>query len=174
MRFQFMLVPPALVLAASPALGVDMMTLEAAQAQLYPGASFTAHDFTLTASQVEQLKREYAVPLMRPAVKVWRASTGGWLFLDQVYGLQDIVTYMAAIDDSGKVTGVEVLVCAEGFCDVAEAAWEAEFIGAKHKVGDLPKDVSNISGSTLSCVHIAEGVKKLLAIHALFMPKTAK
>ena len=34
----------------------------------------------------------------------------------------------------------------------------------------MPEDVVPIvSGATLSCVHVAEGVKKLLAIHARFM-----
>jgi hypothetical protein len=36
----------------------------------------------------------------------------------------------------------------------------------------MPEEVVPIiSGSTLSCVHVAEGVKKVLAIHARYMPQ---
>ena len=31
----------------------------------------------------------------------------------------------------------------------------------------LDEDIQNISGATLSCKHIAEGVRRVLAIHAV-------
>jgi hypothetical protein len=169
MRYKFLLVPPAIVMTVVPAVGMDIQTLEAAQARLFPGATFTPADITLTESQVNQLKTDYNVPVMRPQIKVWKASTGGLLFLDQVFGLNDTISYLVALDDKGTVTGTEILVCVEGFCDISTPKWRAEFIGKKHKVGDLTKEISNTSGATLSASHVTEGVKKILAIHALFM-----
>ena len=39
--------------------------------------------------------------------------------------------------------------------------------GAKLK---LTEDIKNISGATLSCLHVTAGVKRLLATHALVLP----
>jgi hypothetical protein len=171
MRSQLLFMPAAVVLAAAPAVGLDYQTLEAAQGKLFPNATFIPATFSMTGDQVEQLRAEYNVPVMRPEVRVWRVSTGGWLFLDQVFGLNDTVTYLAGIDDRGTVTGIEILVCVEGFCDLAAPEWRAQLVGKKFGKW-VPKDeVTNISGATLTTMHVTEGVKKLLAIHALYMPK---
>ena len=69
------------------------------------------------------------------------------------------------------VTGVDILVCVEGFCDIALPEWAGQFTGKKEGKWVPKTDIRNISGSTLSAMHVAEGVKKTLAIHAKFMPK---
>ena len=170
MQSRLLLVPAALITVSAPALALDVQNLEAAQQRLFPGATLLPADFKLSPEQFERLKSEYRVPALRPAVKAWRASTGGWLFLDQVYGLNDIVTYLVAVDQAGKVSGIEILVCAEGYCGVAVPEWRAEFVGQVHGKWNPADVVTNISGTTLSTIHIAEGVKKILAIHARFMP----
>ena len=180
MRFKFLLVSTAVLALGIPvgipvggaAVAMDVQTLEAATALLYPGAKLIPADFTLTGDLMERIKSEYDVPLMRPGVKAWRVDGGGWLFLDQVYGLSDIVTYMVAVDDSGAVSGVEILVCAEGFCDTSTPRWRAQLLGKTRGKWQPKEAVQIISGTTLSSVHVTEGVKKLLAIHALFLPKT--
>ncbi len=171
MRAQLLLVPAALVLASAPAVGLDVQTLEAAQARLFPKATLIPMGFTLSSDQAEQIKSEYEVPVMHREVKAWRASTGGWLFLDQVFGLQDTISYLVAVSDTGTLIGTEVLVCAEGFCDIATPQWRAQFVGKKQGKWSPTSEISNISGATLSASHVAEGVKKVLAIHARFMPK---
>lgn len=168
MRFQFLMIPAAIVAVATPAAALKYQELAAAQEKLYPGATLTPADFTLTAEQVNQLNTEFAVPVMHAETRAWRASTGGWLFLDQVYGLNDVVTYLLAISDQGAVTGLEVLVCVEGFCEIGEPAWKNQFLGKKHS-GDLIAETRQISGSTLSTMHVTEGVKKMLAVEALFL-----
>jgi hypothetical protein len=168
MRSQFLLVPAAVIAAATPAAALKLQTLEAAQAALYPGATLTPSDFVLTRDQANRLKSEFQVPVMHEEVRVWKASSGGWLYLDQVFGLNDVVTYLIAIDDRGRVNGLEVLVCVEGFCDIGEPAWKDQFKGKRHARGDLIAETRQISGSTLSTMHVTEGVKKVLAIHALF------
>jgi hypothetical protein len=153
-----------------PAVAFDVQTLEEAQQRLAPGAKLTPADFKLTPEQFAQLKQQYAVPAIRPAVKAWRVDTGGWLFLDQVYGLNDIVTYLVAVGDDGKVRGLEVLVCADGYCDVFTREWRARLVGASHGKWMPEELVPIVSGATLSTTHIAEGVKKILAIQARYMP----
>jgi len=169
MRFQFMMVPAAVIAAAVPASAMKLQELEAAQQKLYPGATLTPADFTLTPEQVQQLTTEYGVPVMHAETRAWRVSTGGWLILDQVYGLNDVVTYLLAISDKGELTGLEVLVCVEGFCDIGMPEWKDQFLGKTHTKGDLVGEARHISGSTLSTVHVAEGVKKMLAVQALYL-----
>lgn len=172
MRFQFMLIPAALVVAAAPsAVGMTLQSLETASAQLFPDAQLTPVDLELTFGQVQRLKKEFEVPVMHSEVRAWKASTGGWLYLDQVVGMNDVVTYLVAIDEVGRVIGTEVLVCLEGFCNIADAEWSEQFIGQKFNDPDPRKDIIQISGSTLSVQHITEGIVKVLAIHKLFMPK---
>jgi hypothetical protein len=168
---RFLLVPAAAIVMVQPALSYEQQTLAQAQQRLAPGATLVPADFRLTPDQHTQLKQDYKVPSLRPAVKAWRVSTGGWLFLDQVYGRDDIVTYLVSVGDDGKVRGLEVLVCAEGYCDVFTNEWRAKFVGVTHGKW-MPEEVAPlVSGSTLSCVHVAEGVKKVLAIHARYLPK---
>jgi len=171
MRSRFFLVPTAIVAFCAPAQAIDLQTLESAQEKLYPGAKLTPSDFTLSRDDFEALKAEYNVPAFRPAVKAWRAQGGGWLYLDQVYGLSDIVTYVVAVSDDGKVRGLEVLVCAEGFCDMYTPEWRNAFLGQTYGKWDPTQSVPMVSGATLSSVHVAEGVKKILAIHTRFSPK---
>jgi hypothetical protein len=173
---RFLLVPAAAIVASSivmvqPAEAYEQQTLQEAQQRLAPGATLTSVDFRLSPEQHAQLKQAYKVPSLRPAVKAWKVSTGGWLFLDQVYGRDDVVTYLVSVGDDGKVRGLEVLVCAEGYCEIFTNEWRAKLVGATHGKWMPEEVVPIISGSTLSCVHVAEGVKKVLAIHARYMPQ---
>jgi hypothetical protein len=171
MRSRFLLIPAAIVAAAPAAQAVDLQTLEAAQEKLFPGVKLTPADFTLSRDDFESLKSEYNVPSFRAAVKAWRAPNGDYLYLDQVYGLNDIVTYVVAISADGHVKGIEVLVCADGFCEMYTPEWRASFAGKTHGKWEPSQAVPMVSGCTLSSVHVAEGVKKILAIHARYLPK---
>ena len=171
MYSRFLLVPAAAAIAISqPAVGMDVQTLDAAQQRLFPGATLIPSDFTLSPAAVERLKLVYQVPVMRPAVKAWRVASGGWLFLDQVYGLNDIVTYLVAVDAAGAVSGIEILVCAEGYCGTTVPEWRAQFVGITHGKWEPSEAVTSISGLSLSSTHIAEGVKKILAVHSRYLP----
>ena len=170
---RLLFVPAAAIYAAAlppAAVAVEYQTIQAAQQKLVPGATLTPADYSLTPEQRSLLKESYKVPVMRLGVKAWRVSTGGWLFLDQVYGRDDIVTYLAHVGDDNTLKGLEVLVCADGYCDIFTREWRAKLVG--QTAGRwMPEDVvPMLSGATLSCTHIAEGVKRLLAVHARFMP----
>lgn len=169
---RFLLVPAVTLVAAQYAVAGDFQTLEQAQQRLYPGVKLTPADFKLTPEQFAQLKVEYKVPSFRPQVKAWRVDGGGWLFLDQVYGLNDVVTYLVGIGDDGRLRGLEVLTCTDGYCDLYSptSQWRARLLEVTHGRWDPAEKVPVISGATQSCVHVTEGVKKMLAIHARFLP----
>jgi len=50
--------------------------------------------------------------------------------------------------------------------EVRNPAWRKQFIGKTYAAPlSLDKDVRNISGATLSCRHIAQGVKRVLTTY---------
>src|SRR3954470_17881483 len=111
MRSRFLLLPvAAVVVAAAPAQAVNFLTVEQAQSLLFPDATLTPADFTMSEHQVDQLINVTGATVFRSKVRAWRASDGGWFFVDQVPGRDDRVTYALALDRTGRVRGVEVLI----------------------------------------------------------------
>ena len=46
--------------------------------------------------------------------------------------------------------------------------WRAQFAGKRRGAPlRLEQDIKNLSGATLSCRHVTDGVRRLLALHAL-------
>ncbi len=163
MRSQLLLIPAALYLAAEPAsAGVYFLTGEQAQQLLFPKATFTEDFRILTDRQYRLIKEDAVAPITDRTVRMWKVSTGGWFFIDQVEGLDTTVTYALGLDDNGAVTGIEVIECLVDYAKVRQHEWLAQFKGKKY--GSLQKkgEIENISGTTRSSVHITEGVRKLL------------
>jgi Na+-translocating ferredoxin:NAD+ oxidoreductase RnfG subunit len=92
----------------------------------------------------------------------------GWLIVDQAIGKSELITYALALDDQGKVLSLDVLDYREAHGgEIRLAPWRKQFVGksAADSV-ELNRDIKNISGATLSCRHITEGVQRLLKLHA--------
>ena len=160
----------ALTLVASTSgFAAEYLTAEQAREAMFPGASFEAQPLTLTPDQVKAVSQKSGVRLRSPEVRVWRASTGGWFFVDEVLGKHEFITYAVGLDSAGAVVGVEILVYRESYGhQVKEAAWRAKFTGKTAASPlKLDEDIPNISGATLSSRHVMEGVKRILAIHEL-------
>jgi Na+-translocating ferredoxin:NAD+ oxidoreductase RnfG subunit len=164
------LIAPAVVV--SPAYAVQYMTAESAQKQMFPEASrFVAHPVRLTDAQQDLVEKAAKVRMRYPEQPVWQAVANGkpvgWFVLDEVYGKHEFITYAVALDAAGAVRSVEILDYRETHGgEIGNAKWRAQFVGKHHgdalKLGD---DIQNISGATLSCKHISEGVRRVLAIH---------
>ena len=77
---------------------------------------------------------------------------------------------VVAVDAAGAVSGIEILVCAEGYCGTTVPEWRAQFVGITHGKWEPSEAVTSISGLSLSSTHIAEGVKKILAVHSRYLP----
>ena len=51
---------------------------------------------------------------------------------------------------------------------IRDQKWRAQFVGKTSKSAlKLDSDIKNISGATLSCRHITDGVKRLLAFYEI-------
>lgn len=171
------LLVPALIIpavASAPAYAVQYMNTEQAQKTLFPAADgFEAKTVLLTPEQKKAIEDSSGVRVRSNEVKAWRVTQGGksagWFLLDEVYGKHEFITYAVAIGLDGAVKGVEILDYRETHgSEVNNAKWRAQFVGKK--VGDtlkLDEDIKNISGATLSCKHVTDGVKRLLATYTI-------
>jgi Na+-translocating ferredoxin:NAD+ oxidoreductase RnfG subunit len=89
----------------------------------------------------------------------------GRVIVDSVLGKFEQIDYAVAIDAAGKVLNIEILTYREGHgAEVRLPAWRNQFVGKTTadpvKIG---ADIANISGATLSCTHITDGVHRLVA-----------
>jgi hypothetical protein len=126
----------------------------------------------LSVAQAQKLAFPSATNFISVDSRAWKAEAGGsalGLFvLDHVIGKHLYIDYAVALDTGGRVKRVDILQYRESFGgEVREASWLAQFVGkgsgSALKVG---QDVRNISGATLSSLHVTEGVKKILAAYA--------
>jgi Na+-transporting NADH:ubiquinone oxidoreductase subunit NqrC len=164
---------PCAALVAAPVGGTTYFTIEQAQAALFPGAQMTPHSVTLTPEQVKAIEKASDTRIREKTVKVWRASTGGWFYLDQVIGKHELITYGLALDAQGVIRGIEILDYRETYGgEVRDPKWRAQFVGKKMGAPlHLDADIVNLSGATLSSRNITTGVRRLLATHALVVGK---
>jgi hypothetical protein len=153
---------------AAPAQAAVFLSIEQAQALMFPGAALTADFRHLTDDQVRAIEDDSGVDVRDHDLKVWRASTGGWFIADEVVGKHEFIPIAVALDKDGAVAGIEILEYREAFGDqVRDPAWRAQFTGKSHSATlKLNQDIRNISGATLSSKHITDGVKRLLSTYA--------
>jgi hypothetical protein len=165
--FWIAVAPAAIVLPAAHA--EVYFTIEQAQAKMFPGASFTPAFRTLTSDQASAIEKDSDENVRSPEIKAWKVSTGGWFIVDEVVGKHEFIPMALALNADGSVRDVEILEYRESFGgQVRNPAWRAQFTGKHH--GDtlmLTKDITNISGATLSSKHITGGVKRLLSTYAI-------
>ena len=141
--------PAAVVASVSPAYAVQYLTIDTAQKLAFPSANRFVENGGLT----------------------WKAQAAdkllGLFVVDHVIGKHLYIDYAVALDPTGRVMRVEILQYRESYGgEVREPGWLAQFVGktssSSLKVGN---DIRNISGATLSSLHVTEGVKRVLATY---------
>jgi len=160
--------PLAVVAAYAPAQAVVYLTVEQAQKEMFGDEALTPLPLVLSAAQIAAIERDSGVKVASPIVRVWKAPSG-YFFADAVIGKHDLIEYAVGLDANGRVRGVEILEYREAYGgEVRNAAWRAQFDGKRH--GDalrLGEDIQGISGATLSCQHLTDGIRRLLATYAV-------
>lgn len=155
---------PAVASGLGWARSETFLTSEQAAAQLWPGKKLTSAPVTLTSEQKSAIAKASGVRVRGNEVKAWKVEGGGWLIVDNVVGKHEYIDFAMAITAGGAVKGVEILTYRETYGgEVRNAKWRSQFTG-KNSAAPLKvdTDIKNISGATLSCVHVSEGVKRLL------------
>jgi hypothetical protein len=169
MNSRFIFIPVAALAIAQSAEATVFMDVQQAQAVMFPNASFTPDFRTLTRAQVSAIESASDTNVLNSQVKMWKVSTGGWFIVDQVVGKHDFIPFALALDENGAVKEVEILEYREAYGgEVTNPKWRAQFSGKNQQSPlILTKDIKNISGATLSSKHVTDGVRRLLATHAI-------
>jgi Na+-transporting NADH:ubiquinone oxidoreductase subunit NqrC len=169
-RTLFKCIAPALVLAGPSALYAEVfLTPEQAMTLLFPGEKLTPVTVTLTGDQKKSIAKASGVRVRQDQVNAFRASGWGWLIIDNVIGKHEFIDFALALKPDGSVKGVEILTYRETYGgEVRNPKWRAQFTGKTLAAPvKIDSDIKNISGATLSSVHITEGVRRLLHTWAL-------
>ncbi len=172
MRSNIVWLAPAVLMGSSiTGHAVVYLSVEQAQAAIFPGAKLTRADLNLTPQQRKAIEKASGVTVRAPVQKVWRVEGGGWFILDEVLGKHEFITFALGINADGSVKQIEVMDYRETYGgQVRDEKWRAQFAGKRHGAHlTLDDDIKNISGATLSCRHITDGVKRLLALYDLVL-----
>jgi hypothetical protein len=176
MDHRFLLLPAAALVIAAPALhATTYLSADQARELMFPGLAFTHEEVLLTPEQLRAIAQASGVKPFSTRLQVWRGAAGELFIVDEVLGRHEFITFALGLDATGAVKDVEILQYNESYGDeIRNAAWRAQFTGKQHGATlKLDKDIQNISAATLSCKHITEGVKRLLATYALVLGKPA-
>lgn len=152
-----------------------VMEVEQAQRQLWPQADhFQSRTVALGERELATIAQQSDTRVPRQfSPRVWEAMlTGkrqGWVVADRVIGKYDLIDYAAGFGIDGGVTGVEILIYRESHGrEIRQTAWRQQFKGRKGPQSmRFADDIKNISGATLSCQHVTEGVQRLSALVGL-------
>jgi Na+-translocating ferredoxin:NAD+ oxidoreductase RnfG subunit len=103
----------------------------------------------------------------RDEVQLWKSGDGKYFVVDQVLGKHELFTIALGLNEDSSVRQVEILDYRESYgYEVRNERWRKQFIGKTPAASlNLGDDIKNISGATLSCRHITDAVKRLLATY---------
>lgn len=160
-----------LVLGLNPALAEVFFTEQQLIAKLYPDSQLVERPVEIDRALLKDIKRATSARLITDSLKIWEVKKNGelsgWLFNAEVLGKHENIRYALAIDSSGQIVDMDIMEYRETHGgDVKNQAWRAQLFGRRLSSGfKLGKDIDNITGATLSCRHLSDGVHGLLIIH---------
>jgi hypothetical protein len=153
------------------AIAADYMSVEAAQHGAFKQADrFEELHINLTTEQQRAILLSAGSQPQHGKLHIYRAWQGtqllGHVFVDEVIGRQNLITYAIAIDISGTLGDVEILSYRESHGgEVRNGNWRKQFNG-RTNLNQLRfiADIKNIAGATLSCEHVTQGIRWLYAL----------
>ncbi len=145
------------------------LTLEQAQKLMFGDQTLEPLTVTLSPEQMAAIQKDSGVKVPSPFVRAWQAADGGYFFVDAVIGKHDLITYALALTPSGDIRQIEVLEYREPYgSEIRTPGWRGQFTGKHHGAPlMIGNDIAAISGATLSCEHVTEGIRRLLSTYAL-------
>jgi Na+-transporting NADH:ubiquinone oxidoreductase subunit NqrC len=160
------------------AYATQYLSVEQAQRVMFPDATaFKEANLQLTAEQMHQVEKLSGLPARSVAWRVFAAYRGdarlGYVVLDDVTGKFELISYAVAINPDASVKQVEILTYREshGF-EIKSPAWRKQFVGKTAQSGiAIGEGIANISGATLSCTHVTDGVRRIAAIAQIALKK---
>ena len=162
----------AALLLMGPVISVTVfaevyMSVEQAAAVFFPAGKFKAKTILLSDDDKAKIESGSHQKVRGGSLKVFVSEEADSVFIDQVIGKHEQITYAVGISRNGKIQGVEILEYRESYGhQIRREAWRSQFKGkdksAELKVG---RDIKNLSGATLSSNHVTDGVRRILQTH---------
>ena len=160
-----------LTLPAQVVIAADYLSIEAAQRGQFPQAErFDEIVLALNPTQKASVSELAGPQPPHRSLRAWKAMRGndllGYVFVDEVLGRQDMITYAIGIDPAGRMGALEVLSYRESHGgEIRGTAWRKQFDG-REGLDHLRfgTDIKNIAGATLSCEHVTQGVRWIMAL----------
>ena len=140
------------------------MTGEEAAKVFFPGQSFKKHIKELSNDEKNKIEKLSDTKIKSRIINLLVSVEGNVVYLDQVIGKHEQISFAVGITKEAKVKGIEILEYRESYGhQVRREEWRKQFVG-KDKSSTLKnnQDIKNISGATLSSNHITEGVRRIL------------
>ncbi len=159
---------------SAPLFAADYLTDVQAQKIIFNKADkFVKINTELSGEQIDEIKAKSGVRQRTKKPLVWKAEQKGeilgYFFIDEVIGKHEYITYALGVNSKGETLGIEIMSYRETHGgEIKESAWRSKFVGKK--LADpfkLDVDVPNISGATLSCRNVLDGVKRLLVLYEI-------
>jgi len=149
----------------------EYMSVAESQKLMFPDATnFAPMIVALDPDQLRQLADRAGGLARLGAWRIWQARKDGavlgYVVADAVIGKFELIHYAVALTPAGEIRDVEILAYREthGY-EVRNKPWRSQFTGKSAssplRIGD---DIANISGATLSCTHITDGVRRIVAM----------
>lgn len=165
------IVPFVLGVLPASAWAVDYLTASEAERLLFPQAEqFDTVNLRLDEAQLQEIGKRAGVPARSAQWGLRVARQGGApigvVVIDNVIGKFELITYAVALGTDGAIRQIEILSYRESHGgEIRLPAWRRQFVGktlaAPLRVG---ADIANISGATLSCTHVTDGVRRIAAV----------
>jgi hypothetical protein len=157
--------PIAIVVAA------DYLSVDAAQKAVYPDADgFQEVVVKQTPAQINALLALAGPQPPHGTIRIFKATRNGavlgHVFIDEVIGRENLITYAIGIDEDGALRNLEIMSYRESHGgEVRNPGWRAQF-DHRDSLDQLRfrTDIKNISGATLSSEHVTQGVRWLVAL----------
>ena len=158
------------VLPAS-ACAVDYLSASEAEALMFPQADeFAPVTVRFDNAQLQEVGKRAGIAARSAqwGVLVARQAKAplGYVVIDNVIGKFELITYAVAVGTDGTIRQIEILSYRESHGgEIRLPAWRQQFVG-KSVAGPLRigADIANISGATLSCNHVTDGVRRIVAV----------
>jgi Na+-translocating ferredoxin:NAD+ oxidoreductase RnfG subunit len=166
----------ALFFVANHSRAERYLTNDEAKKLCFPQADrFEERVHQFTTEQKKAIEKKSGQPVRLHGQRYWIAYHGtnvlGVLVADHVLGKHEIIDYVVALAPDGKILQVEILEYRESHgYEIRGEKWREQFKGktSKDKLR-LNGDIYNISGATISCRSITDGIKRVLATFELVL-----
>lgn len=172
----------AVILLAAAVLKIQaapLMSQKEALALAFP-AGVTVERKTAYLSD-EQIQQAQTAGQVKIASRVWSYYVGtstqgptGYAYFDTHVVRTMTETFMAVVDCDGRLRFVELLAFAEPEDYKPGSRWLAQFKGRPAREGLwVGRTIRNMTGASLTSQSMTDGVRRVLAVHALLHPEAS-